>query len=131
MATNLYLADSQEYITADTMDDAVTKYFQDKGVYPTSIALFKDSTFLITESTVVAVTPEVLPAGAVTAGATVSPSTPVYIKEGDQITLTATGAGAFPTFVNWEIDSVEVSTDNPYTHTATDIAVTISANFSA
>lgn len=132
MADKIFLSDAGDYVIATGFDQATEKYIEIRGKDPVSLTLFKDTEFVITESTVVVITPEVSPAGAISAGATVSPSTEVYIKEGDQITLTATGAGAFPTFVEWQDgDSNVLSTDNPFTYTATAVAITIKGIFSA
>jgi len=131
MAT-IFLANSEIYVVASNMDQAVEKYYENKSTYPTTMITFKGPDYTLTESTVAAITPVVLPAGAVTAGCTVIPDTVAYIKEGDQITLTATGAGAYPTFVNWtDSESAVLSTDNPYTYTATASDITINGNFSA
>ncbi len=130
MATNLYLADDSIYVSADTMDDAVSKYVQVKEVEPTTMTLFKSSTYLVVESTIIAITPGVLPTAAITAGSTISPDSAVFIKEGDQITFVATGAGVYSTFVNFtDGDSNVLSTSTPYTYTATDADITINANF--
>ena len=127
----IFTADTDFYLVADTIDDAVTKYYEDKSIYPTTITLFKDSSFVITESNVVAIVPLVLPALALADGASISPATSVFIKEGDQITLTATPSANYTTFVNWTVDGVEVSTANPFTYTALSTGVTLNANFTA
>lgn len=127
----IFLADSDFYIIADNMDQAVEKFYEDKVVYPTTVSLFKDSSFVITESTVVEVSTGILPALAEVDGASVSPTPNVFIKEGDSITLIATPSVGYPNFVNWTIDSVEISTDSTFTYTAGTSAVSIVANFSA
>lgn len=126
----IFTANSETYVVATDMDQAVEKYYEIVGSYPTTMTLFKDTTYVLTESTVVAITPGVLPVAAIADGATVSPSTVVYIKEGDSITLTATIGATYTTFVNWtDGDSNVLSTDNPYTYTATSANITINANF--
>lgn len=128
----IFTADTDYYIVAENMDEAVEKYFEERGVYPTTITLFKDSGFVMTESNVVEINVGVLPQLAEDDGAVVSPTPNVFIKEGDQITLIATTSVNYTTFNNWtDGDGNILSTDNPYTYTAGATAVVINANFSA
>ena len=129
---SIYLAEGTDYIVANNIDQAVEKYFEDRSKYPNDISLFKDSAFVITESTIIEITTVVLPTLAEADGAIVSPTPNAFIKEGDQITLQATPSVGYPTFINWtDADSNILSTSNPYTYTSGATDITINANFSA
>lgn len=126
----IYLADSQDYIVAENFDEATEKYIEIRGKDPETVSIFKDEAFVITASEVVGITPGILPVLAEADGATISPETEVYIKEGDKITFVATPSVGYPTFVNFTDGSgTELSTDNPFTYTAGAVAITVNANF--
>lgn len=128
----IYLANAEEYVVSDSFDGATEKYIEIRGKDPETVSLFKDEAFVISDSNVIGVTPGVLPQLAEDDGATISPDTTVYIKEGTGITLTATPSIGYTTFVNFtDGDSNILSTDNPYTYTAGSVDIVINANFTA
>jgi len=127
----IFTADSDYYVVASNIDNAVTLYHQERGHYPETITVYKEDGFVFEESTIVEISTGVLPELAETDGAVVSPSLPSYIKKGDAITLQATTSPNYTTFVNWTVDGVEVAVTNPFTYVATDKDAIVVANFSA
>jgi hypothetical protein len=128
----IFNADTDYFVVADDIDAAVEKYHEERSQYPTTIAVYKEDGFVITESNVIEINTGVLPAGAEADGATVTPTPNVFIKEGDSITLQATPSVNYPTFVEWQDGSgAQLSTENPYTYTVGAAEVVINAVFSA
>lgn len=127
----IFNADTDYYVVAVNIDVAVEKYYEERNQYPENISVFKEDGFVITESNVVEINTGVLPAAAVTDGATVSPTPNVFIKEGDSITLQATPSATYSTFVEWQDGKgVQLSTSNPYTYVAGSADIAINALFS-
>jgi len=128
----IYLADNQDYIVAYNFDNATEKFIEVRGKDPGTLSLFKDIEFVIEDSTIVEITPVVMPTLAADDGALVSPSTVVYIKENDMMTFVATPSINYTTFDNWTDGEGNIlSTDNPFTYTAGTVDMIINANFSA
>ena len=100
--SKIYKANSTDFVVSNDPEKAAAAYKNARSVDASTIEEFAATEKVILSDQTYNVTIEILPAGAVSAGAKVYPeaSPGVYI-ENDTIPFTAVPAGAYPNFTNW------------------------------